>query len=274
MAWLEAGDGDPLVFLHGNPTSGFLWRNIWPALTRHGRCLIPDLIGMGESAKLPDSGPGRYNFATHAELLDAWLSHVGADRNVTLIAHDWGSALAFDWARRNPAAVRGIAYMEGIVMPMTWDQWPEVVRNIFQGLRSDAGEEMVLDKNVFVERILPGSVLRELTAEEMAVYRRPFLEPGENRRPTLDWPRQIPLDGEPAEVCRFVQQYADWLSRSDIPKLFINAEPGAILVGEQRDFCRSWPNQTEVTVAGSHFMQEDSPQDIAAAIANWLTRLD
>jgi haloalkane dehalogenase len=270
MAYVEMGDGDPIVFQHGNPTSSYLWRNIMPALADKGRCIAVDLIGMGGSDKLDHSGPDSYRYVEHREFLFKAWEHLGISDKVTLVIHDWGSALGFDWASQHPDSVKGIAYMEGIPCPMNWDDWPDAVAPIFQGFRSEAGESMVLEKNIFVEKVLPGSVLRGLTEEEMTVYRRPFLAAGESRRPTLTWPRQIPLDGEPADVTAIVERYADWLSQTDVPKLFINAEPGAILVGRQREFCRSLKNQVEVTVAGSHFIQEDSPAEIAAAIANWL----
>jgi len=163
--------------------------------------------------------------------------------------------------------------MEAIVQPLTWAQFPEAARGVFQGFRSPAGEDMVLENNVFVERVLPGSVLRGLSDAELEVYRRPFLEAGESRRPTLTWPRQIPLAGEPADVVKLVGDYGDWLSGCDVPKLFVNADPGAILIGEQREFCRSWPNQTELTVSGNHFLQEDSPNEIGQAVADWLKGL-
>ena len=274
MAYVEMGDGRPIVFQHGNPTSSYLWRNVMPHVAGLGRCIALDLIGMGASEKLEDSGPDRYRFVEHRAYFDAALDALGITRDVTLVVHDWGSALGFDWANRHRDRVRAIAYMEGIVMPVAWDDWPEAIRPVFQAFRSPAGEEMVLDKNIFVENVLPAGVLRGLTEEEMAVYRRPFLTAGEDRRPTLTWPRQIPLDGEPADVVGIVRSYADWLAKSDIPKLFINADPGVILTGRQRDFCRGWPNQTEVTVPGSHFIQEDSPDAIGRAIAQWLTGLD
>ena len=266
MTYVDTGDGDPVVFLHGNPTSSYLWRNVIPHLSGQARCLAPDLIGMGDSGKAPG---GSYRFADHARYLDAWFDALGLTGRVVLVGHDWGSALGFDWACRHPDRVKGVAYMEGIVRPMTWDEWPEQARNIFQAMRSPAGEEMVLQKNVFVERVLPASIMRTLTDEEFAVYRRPYLEPGESRRPTLTWPRQIPLDGEPADVVEVVQRYADWLAASDLPKLFINAEPGIILTGAQREFCRTWPNQREVTVRGLHFIQEDSPDEVGHALAAW-----
>ena len=270
MAYVEVGEGDPIVFLHGNPTSSYLWRNVISQLESTGRCIAPDLIGMGDSEKLDDVGPDSYRFVEHRDYLDGVLDAAGVDGNVTLVIHDWGSALGFDWANRNRDRVRAIAYMEAIVRPMTWEEWPEVIRSLFQGLRSEAGEEMILEKNLFVERVLPGSVLRGLTEEEMSVYRRPFLDPGEARRPTLTWPRQIPLGGEPADVVEICQSYADWLPDSPVAKLFINADPGAILVGPQREFCRTWANQQEVTVAGAHFIQEDSPDEIGRAIVSWL----
>ena len=269
MTYVEMGEGDPIVFQHGNPTSSYLWRNIMPYLADQGRCIALDLIGMGDSDKLDDSGPDRYTFVEHRKYFDAALEALGVTDNVTLVIHDWGSALGFDWANRHRDAVLGICYMEAIVRPMTWEEWPEAATRVFQGFRSEAGEDMVLDKNVFVENVLPGSIIRDLTDEEMNVYRRPFAHPGEDRRPTLTWPRQIPLSGEPADVVEIAQSYADWLAGSDVPKLFINAEPGAILIGPQREFCRGWPNQTEVTVPGNHFLQEDSPHQIGEAIAEW-----
>ena len=270
MTYVDTGEGDPVVFLHGNPTSSYLWRNVIPHLSGQARCLAPDLIGMGDSGKAPG---GSYRFADHARYLDAWFDALGLTERVVLVGHDWGSALGFDWACRHPERVKGVAYMEGIVRPMRWDEWPEQACNIFQAMRSPAGEEIVLQKNVFVERVLPASIMRTLTDEEFAVYRRPYLEPGESRRPTLTWPRQIPLDGEPADVVEIVRRYADWLAASDLPKLFINAEPGIILTGAQREFCRTWPNQREVTVRGLHFIQEDSPDEVGHALADWYASL-
>ena len=269
MSYVEMGEGDPIIFQHGNPTSSYLWRNVMPHLQDQGRCIAIDLIGMGDSDKLENPDASSYTFVQHREYLDGALEALGIESDVTLVIHDWGSALGFDWANRHRDAVKGIAYMEGIVRPVSWDEWPEAARGVFQGFRSSAGEEMVLDKNTFVERVLPGSVLRDLSEEEMAVYRRPFQNNGEDRRPTLTWPRQIPIDGTPADVVEIVQAYADWLTEADLPKLFVNAEPGAILIGAQREFCRSWPNQTEVTVSGNHFLQEDSPHEIGKAIAAW-----
>jgi haloalkane dehalogenase len=270
IAYVDTGGGDPIVFLHGNPTSSYLWRNIIPHLSGMARCLAPDLVGMGDSGKAPD---GSYRFVDHARYLDAWFEGLKLNRNVTLVVHDWGSGLGFHWASRNRQAVKGLAYMEAIVRPVAWSEWREETREFFKKLRGPAGEEIILQKNMFVERVLPASVIRKLSDEEMAVYRRPYLEPGESRRPTLTWPRQIPFDGEPADVTAIVKSYSEWLSQSSVPKLFINADPGAILTGVQREFCRKWPNQREVTVKGIHFVQEDSPHEIGAAIANWYPSL-
>ena len=273
MAYVEMGEGSPIVFQHGNPTSSYLWRNVMPMLAHRGRCIALDLIGMGDSDKLINSGPDSYTYAEQRRYFDNALAGLGVGDDVVLIVHDWGSALGFDWAQRHPQSVRGICYMEAIVRPLTWDEFPDRSRGIFEGFRSEAGEGMVLENNLFVERVLPGSVLRELSEEEMSVYRRPFTEPGEGRRPTLTWPRQIPIEGEPADVTDIVETYAEWLEKSQIPKLFINAEPGALLTGAQREFCRRWPNQHEVTVRGSHFIQEDSPTEIGTAINAWLESL-
>jgi haloalkane dehalogenase len=274
MAYVEVGAGDPIVLLHGNPTSSYLWRNIIPYLSELGRCIAPDLIGMGDSDKLPDSGPTSYTFVEHRRFVDALLDRLGVRERVTLVVHDWGSALGFDWANRHRGAIKGIAYMEAITQPQTWAEFGTDFRSFFGALRSAAGEAMVLDRNLFVEQVLPMSIQRHLADDEMAEYRRPFLEPGEGRRPTLTWPRQIPIDGEPADVDAIVRAYSQWLETSDVPKLFIKAEPGAILTaGPPVDFCRRWPAQTEVSVPGIHFVQEDAPDEIGHAIADWLRRL-
>jgi len=273
MAYEEVGDGDPVVFLHGNPTSSYLWRNIIPHLSEDHRCIAPDLIGMGDSDKLPDSGPDSYTFVEHRDHLDELLDALDLGDKVTLVIHDWGSGLGFDWANRHRDRVLGIAYMEAIVHPVTWDEWPVAARSIFEAMRSEAGEAMVLDKNLFVEAILPASIIRTLSTSEMDVYRTPYLEPGESRRPTLTWPRQIPIDGEPADVHEIVSSYATWMASNDMPKLFINADPGTILTGPQREFARTWKNQTEVTVPGLHFIQEDSPHEIGEAIAAWRSKI-
>ena len=273
MAYVEMGEGDPVVFLHGNPTSSYLWRNIMPHVAGQARCLAPDLIGMGDSDKLDDPGPGSYRFVEHRDYLDGFLDAVGLGGNAVFVIHDWGSALGFDWGNRHRDRTRGFCYMEALVRPVTWEEWPEAAKAVFQGFRSPAGEGMVLEKNVFVERVLPGSILRKISEEEMAVYRRPFAAPGENRRPTLTWPREIPISGEPADVVGIVRAYSEWLASSDVAKLFIDAEPGAILTGPQREFCLGWPNQTVAKVKGSHFIQEDSPDEIGKALSDWLAGL-
>jgi haloalkane dehalogenase len=270
MSYIDTGTGDPIVFLHGNGTFSYLWRNVIPHVERLGRCLAPDLIGMGDSGKNPS---GSYRFVDHARYFDAWFEILGLNKKVTLVGHDWGGALGFYWAYRHPEQIKGIVYMETFVQPMSWDQWPKVIAERFKALRSPAGEEMVLRDNIFVEKQLPARVLRGLTEEEMAVYRRPYLEPGESRRPTLTWPREVPLGGEPADVVKIIDEYGKWLATSDIPKLFINADPGSILVGPQREFCRSWANQQEVTVKGIHFIQEDSPTEIGQAIDAFLAQI-
>jgi haloalkane dehalogenase len=273
MAYVEQGSGSPIVFLHGNPTSSYLWRSVLPELSSLGRCIAPDLIGMGDSDKLPADDPARYTFVRHREFLDGLLDALGVTGEVTLVVHDWGSALGFDWARRHPDRVRRIVYMEAIVRPYAdWDAWPDAPRPMFQALRSPAGEQLILERNIFVERILPGSVLRALSEDDLDEYRRPFAAPGEDRLPTLVWPRQIPIGGEPAEVVEVCAAYADWLAHTPgLPKLFVNAEPGAMLTGAQREFCRTWPDQTEITVDGVHFIQEDSGKQIGSAIAGWLS---
>jgi haloalkane dehalogenase len=273
MSYIEMGHGDPIVFQHGNPTSSYLWRNIMPHLSKQGRCIAIDLIGMGDSEKLDQSGPNKYLYEEQREYLFKAWEQLEVNKNVTLVIHDWGSALGFDWAFLNPSAVRGIVYMEALVRPVKWSEWPDSATNIFKAFRSNAGEELILNKNFFVEGVLPNSIIRELNPEEMAIYREPFLRPGEDRRPTLSWPREIPIDGSPGNVNKIVSRYAKWLEKSDIPKLFINAEPGSILVGKQREYCRTWKNQTEVTVPGKHFLQEDSANEIGENISKWLRKL-
>ncbi len=272
IAYVEVGSGDPIVFLHGNPTSSYLWRNIIPHLESLGRCIAPDLLGMGDSAKLPTSGPTSYTFVEHRRYLDALLETLDVRERVTLVIHDWGSALGFDWANRHRDAVKGIAYMEAIVKPRDWSEMGEPVRSIFQALRSPAGEEMVLQQNLFIERNMPSVIMRKLTDEEMDTYRRPFLAPGEGRRPTLTWPRQIPFNGEPTEVAEIVVAYGEWLAQSDVPKLYIEGEPGTMLPSH-RAFCHTWPAQREVKVRGLHYIQEDSPDEIGLAVADWIQTL-
>jgi haloalkane dehalogenase len=275
MAYVELGAGNPVyLFLHGNPTSSYLWRNIMPQVAGRGRCLAPDLIGMGDSNKLDNPGPDTYGFAVHRDYLWGFIDRVKAtEQPLTIICHDWGSALGFDWANHHRDRVAGIVYMEAIVRPLAWPEWPQASRRVFQGFRSPAGEKMILEDNIFVERVLPASILRKLDPAEMDEYRRPFAGSNLDRWPTLAWPRQIPIDGEPAAVAALVSAFAEWMAENEIPKLFVNAEPGAILVGAQREFCRGWRNQSEVTVAGSHFIQEDSGPEIGQAIAAWADRL-
>jgi len=276
MAYVEVGEGDPIVLLHGNPTSSYLWRNVLPHLQSLGRCIAPDLIGMGDSDKLPNSGPGSYRFVEHRRYLDALLETLDVHERITFVIHDWGSALGFDWANRHREAVKGIAYMEAIVQPQGWDHWDNLnARPILKALRSEDGEAMVLQDNFFIEQILPKAILRTLSDEEMAEYRRPFAEPGEGRRPTLTWPREIPIEGEPTDVSAIAAAYADWLATSHVPKLFVKAEPGLLVAGGANlDFARRLPAQTEVTVPGLHFLQEDSPNEIGRAIASWMQALD
>jgi haloalkane dehalogenase len=273
IAYVEEGSGDPIVLLHGNPTSSFLWRNVVPELVASGRVIVPDLIGQGDSEKLAASdGPGRYTLEVAYSYVDGLLETIGANENVTLVIHDWGSGIGFLWAMRHAAAVKGVAYMEGIVMPVTWADWPEGAVGIFKGFRSEKGEDLILNRNMFIEGVLPTSVIRKLSEAEMDAYRAPHLD-SDDRQPLLNWPRQIPIEGEPEDVVALVNEYGAFMAGSDIPKLFINADPGSILVGPQREFCRSWPNQQEVTVKGLHFIQEDSPVEIGQAVASWLEAL-
>ena len=271
IAYIDVGDGAPIVLLHGNPTSSYLWRNVIPHLEGIGRVIVPDLIGHGDSEKLPDSeGPERYSFEISYEYLAGLLEELNITEDVTLVIHDWGSALGFHWAKHHPEAVKGIAYMEAIVCPVTWDDWPESARGIFKGFRSDKGEDLVLQRNMFVEAVLPSSVIRQMGEDEMNQYRKAFIRVAD-RQPTLNWPRQIPIDGEPPHMVDLVASYGEWMaSNQELPKLFINADPGSILTGKARKFCRTWPNQKEVTVAGTHFIQEDSPAEIGIAVAEWL----
>ncbi len=275
MAYIDEGQGDPIVFLHGNPTSSYLWRNIMPYMKDKGRLIAPDLIGMGDSEKLDNSNADSYTYVEQRKYLFSLLEELGVTENVTLVIHDWGSGLGFHWAHQHPDAIKGIAFMEAIVAPLTnWDAFPEGARELFQAFKSPAGEQLVLEDNVFVEEVLPNSILRDLSDVEMAEYKRPFLNSGEDRRPTLTWPRQIPIAGEPADVVQIVTDYSQWLTQTDIPKLFVNAEPGILIAGEVKDYVRSWPNITEVTVPGLHFIQEDSPDLIGEALQSWYSKLD
>ena len=273
MAYVDEGEGDAIVFAHGNPTSSYLWRNVMPHLEGLGRLVAADMIGMGESDKLHPSGPDRYNYAEQRDYLFALWDALGLGDNVTLVLHDWGSALGFDWANQHRDRVGGIAFMEAIVAPISWSEFPPDLRGVFEGFRSPQGETMVLEQNIFIEHVLPAGMARQLSDEEMDHYRRPFVDPGESRRPTLSWPRNIPIDGEPADVVSVVNDYGSWLAESDVPKLFVNAEPGGIVGGRMRDVIRSWPNLTETTVTGLHFVQEDSPDEIGTAVAQFVRKL-
>jgi haloalkane dehalogenase len=268
MAYIDVGVGDPIIFLHGNPTPSYLWRNIIPHLLPYGRCLAPDYVGMGNSAPAPG---GRYRFVDHQRYLDAWFEALALKGNVILVMHDWGSALGFAWAQRHPDRVKAIVYMEGIVRPFrSWDEWPEVTRAFFQAQRSPAGEDLILQKNLFIEYLLP---LRNIPPDAIEVYRRHFQIPGASRMPMLAWTRDLPIGGEPADVVEIVESYAAWLSKSDIPKLFIDAEPSGFLIGAQREFCRAWPNQERVVVDGAHFLQEEAPEPVGRATARFVAKV-
>jgi haloalkane dehalogenase len=269
MSYIEIGQGSPIVFLHGNPTSSYLWRNVLPHLTSCGRLIAPDLIGMGESEKLPPEEPDRYRFVGHRRYLEAFLDCVGVEKEVVIVGHDWGGALGFDWAYYHQSAIQGLVYMETFVRPLTWADLPDSFHPTLKAVRSQEGEKLVLDQNMFIEQMLPSVTLRSLTNAEMQHYRRPYTTPGDSRMPMLAFPREVPLNGEPSDVANAIDAYANWLKHSQIPKLFINAEPGVFITGSVRDFCRTWPNQTEITVPGLHFIQEDAPEQIGTAIADW-----
>jgi haloalkane dehalogenase len=270
MAYIDEGEGAAIVFAHGNPTSSYLWRNIMPAVSGLGRLVACDMLGMGDSDKLPDSGPGRYDYFEQRDYLFALWDHLDLGDRVILVLHDWGSALGFDWANQHRERVAGIAYMESIVAPMNWADFPGQARDVFRALRSPAGEGMVLEDNVFVDQVMLGSIRRSLSEAEKAEYRRPFVNRGEDRRPTLTWPRHLPLDGEPAEVVEVVRRYGEWLATSQVPKLYLQSTPGALDAGKLRDFCSQWPNQRCVPIEGLHFVQEDSAPEIGAALAEFV----
>lgn len=272
MTYVDRGEGDPIIFQHGNPASSYLWRNIIPYLENQGRCIAIDLIGMGDSDKLTDNGNNTYSYHIQKQYFDKCLEELEIKENITFVIHDWGSALGFNWAYEHQESVKGICYMEAIVKKISWEDWPKDAKSIFQGFRSDAGEDLILKKNLFIEGVLPNAIIRHLTETEMDIYRKPFLKEID-RRPTLDWPRQIPINNEPEDVCKIVDDYSSWMSINEIPKLFINADPGSILTGKQREFCRKWKNQQELTVKGNHFIQEDSPNEIGEAISKWYRNL-
>lgn len=268
IAYVDVGEGDPIVFLHGNPTPSYLWRNIIPHLLPFGRCLAPDFVGMGNSGGAPDSS---YRFVDHQRYLDAWFEAMDLKRNIILVVHDWGSALGFSWAQRHPERIKAIVYMEAIVRPfLSWDEWPETTRAFFQAQRTPDGEEMILQKNLFIEYLLP---LRNISADAMEVYRRHYRNPGPSRQPMLTWSRELPIEGEPEDVVQIVDSYARWLSASPIPKLFIDADPAGFLIGAQREFCRAWPNQQDITVKGAHFLQEDAPSEVGEATARFVAKV-
>jgi len=267
MSHVTVGHGHPIVFLHGNPTSSYLWRNVIPHVSDLGWCLAPDLVGMGQSGPSP---AGAYRFRDHSRYLDAWFDALGLHETITLVLHDWGSALGFYWASRHHERVHAIAYMESMVRPRQWNELPSSRAPLFRDLRSERGEHMILDENFFIEVLLPKLVMRPLGEKEMNAYRRPFLNPA-SRLPTLVWPRELPIGGEPADVVAIVERYGQWLLKSPQPKLFINAEPGSMLTGPSRDFCRRFPNQQEITVSGLHFIQEDCPDEIGAALARFIS---
>jgi haloalkane dehalogenase len=269
MAYVDEGEGDAIVFAHGNPTSSYLWRNVMPHLEGLGRLVAADMIGMGGSDKLSPSGPDRYNYAEQRDYLFTLWDSLDLGDNVLLVLHDWGSALGFDWAYQHPDRTQGIAFMEALAAPSRWAEFPDDVVSLFRGFRSPAGEHMVLEQNLWIEGVLPALIQRQLSDEEMDHYRQPFASPGEGRRPTLSWPRNLPIDGEPADVVAMVNEYGKWLAGSDVPKLFINAEPGETINDRVRAIIRTWPSLTETTISGRHFIQEDSPDEIGQAIARF-----
>ena len=274
MAYIDEGEGAPIVFQHGNPTSSYLWRKVMPACTGLGRLIACDLIGMGDSDKLPDSGPDRYTYQEHRDFLFALWEELGLDRDVVLVIHDWGATLGFDWAYRHADRVQGIAYMEAAPLPLTWSDFPsDAARRTFEAFRSAAGEEMVLRDNVFVEAFLIDAEKEALSEADRAEYRRPFAAVGEDRRPTLSWPRQIPIDGSPADVDQAVRAFSAWLKDSETPKLWVRGNPGFIANGRFAAFCEALRNQTEIRVEGGHFLQETSGPEIGAAVAAFVRTL-
>jgi haloalkane dehalogenase len=268
MAYVDVGEEDPIIFLHGNPTPSYLWRNIIPHLLPLGRCLAPDFVGMGNSGTASDGG---YRFVDHQRYLDAWFEAMVPKEKIILVVHDWGSALGFAWGQRHPERIRAVVYMEAIVRPfLSWDEWPDSTREFFKAQRTPAGEELILEKNLFIEYLLP---LRGISEEAIEVYRRYYRNPGSPRQPMLTWTRELPIEGQPEDVTRIVDSYSRWLASSSIPKLFIDADPAGFLIGAQREFCRAWPNQQEITVKGAHFLQEDSPHEVGEAIARFVAKV-
>jgi haloalkane dehalogenase len=245
ISYVDVGDGSPIVLLHGNPTSSYIWRNVIPHLSGLGRVLAPDLVGFGASSKSPGHA---YKFTDHVRYLDAWFDGLNLTRDVTLVLHDWGSALGFHRATRFPSQVRAIVHMEAIAMVRNWADFGPAA-DIFRALRAEKGEQMVLDDNYFVEQRLPAGVLRTLSAEEMASYRAPF-KTREDRLPTLALPREIPVDGKPADVSAIVDAYGAWLAQSEIPKLLILAEGGVWLRHRENGSCR-YANPSGIEAGGA-----------------------
>ncbi|MFI7705302.1 haloalkane dehalogenase [Nonomuraea sp. NPDC049480] len=272
MSYRELGAGTPIVFLHGNPTSSHLWRNVMPAIGG-GRRLAPDLIGMGESGKPAVD----YTFADHARYLDAWFDALGLD-DVVLVGHDWGGALAFDWAARHPERVRGIAFTEAIVKPMTWEEFPEGGRDLFRAIKTEGvGESMILDDNAFLRQTFPATVAAPVSDEDLAAYLRPY-PTRESRLPLLRWPRSIPLGGEPADVVARIEAFGRWAAASvEVPKLLIGFRPGpgTMWVPETVAWCADTMAALEISeheeIAGHH-TPEDQPLAIASAVEEWLAK--
>ncbi len=274
MAYVDTGgDGDSIVFLHGNITQSYMWRNIIPHVEPLARCIAVDNIGQGDSAKLDDSGPGSYRLREHQRYIDGFLEQVDPGDRVTLMMHDWGVQLGLGWGNRNRHRLKGIAHMQGLMGNLNWDFWNQEVSAVMKRLRTDDGEDLVLNQNLFVEKVLPAMVIRDLPAEVWDEYRRPYRNPGEDRRPSLTWPREIPVEGEPADVLSVIENNNRWLAGSPIPKLYIHVRPETVIKGHVLEHVRSFPHQTEVSVQGLHYVQEDSPHEIGAALADWYRRL-
>lgn len=267
----DTGSGTPIVFLHGNPASSHVWRNVLPYVGS-GRLLTPDLIGMGRSGK-PDSA---YQFADHARYLDAWFDALDLDQ-VILIGHDWGGALAFDWASRHPDRVTGIAFFESIVKPMAWEDWSPQARERFQLIRTEgAGEDLVLEQNLFVRQAFTGGVLTPVGDDDLQTYLAPYPTP-ESRRPILAWARQLPLGGDPAELVARINQYDAWLAAStDVPKLLITFEgsPTLMISKEVAEWCAANIAALDIVHGGEagHHAAEDRPKEIGTEISAWVDR--
>ncbi len=269
MAYVEAGQGDPILFLHGNPTSKYLWRNIMPWLENQGRVIAPDLIGMGESDK-PDID---YRYHDQYKYLLGFIDALELT-NITLVLHDWGSGLGFNFAAQNPDRIKAIAFMEALVQPRTWEDFPPDFRRAFKLMRAPGiGWLMISVANGFIKQMLPQAIVRELSETEKAVYAGPFPTIG-SRKPLLQFPRDVPIDGQPADVHSIISNYSQWLQQTEIPKLFFYASPGAIIDAEVADWVKqSFPNLTSYDMgAGIHFVQEDNPHFIGEKLAEWHTQ--